>query len=544
MEREECSHNGADTSIHQNSLRGPHILAKMIKDALEKDRHGVNKDYIAVISHLSATEMKPVVMRRWLQALKLCVSQLTRDFDLLVGATLRFSWFDKDPEIVQLYIDYLANLISAQTFYLKSTLTSLLQQLWIPTNPASVSCNIHQAMDTILQLVPTAPSVLMPLLTKNYPFKGRGPDIQEVALKNVLYLTTYCPALRDGVWELIFHQMLSIDVDIPRLEEHGVISDDTDGTQFHVEVDTEPNPCYNKEGLNLEPSYSHVQVMSNESAEKMDVMMTVLLDHLHSLCYNDGVLLVDLARHFLTLLLKIFDRMVLPTHACSHVQFLLFRLTSLHESFPGIFLDFLWEKFQDFNTPAVLRQTCAAYIASYIARSKFIPMMMAKLCLSIMMRRIHEYLDGCSPDNMKPEVKLHGPFFSLCQAVFYVFVFRHKALLDSPDGLKFSRQLNFERVISSRLNPLKVCLPTVVEVFASITNHHEIVFCYSILEQNKRLILSTPVVTPEVKVQQQEQANLLDCYFPFDPYCLKSCSRSRISPKTKLPSMQVICDLE
>ena len=39
MEREECSHNGADTSIHQNSLRGPHILAKMIKDALEKDRH-------------------------------------------------------------------------------------------------------------------------------------------------------------------------------------------------------------------------------------------------------------------------------------------------------------------------------------------------------------------------------------------------------------------------------------------------------------------------------------------------------------------------
>ena len=32
--------------------------------------------------------MKPVVMRRWLQALKLCVSQLTKEFDMLVGATL------------------------------------------------------------------------------------------------------------------------------------------------------------------------------------------------------------------------------------------------------------------------------------------------------------------------------------------------------------------------------------------------------------------------------------------------------------------------
>lgn len=84
----------------------------------------------------------------------------------------------------------------------------------------------------------------------------------------------------------------SSKVDIPRLEEHGVISDDVDGTQFHVEVDTEPDPCYNKEGLNLEPSYSRVQVMSNESAEKMDVMMTVLLDHLHSLCFKDGVCMV------------------------------------------------------------------------------------------------------------------------------------------------------------------------------------------------------------------------------------------------------------
>ncbi len=68
---------------------------------------------------------------------------------------------------------------------------------------------------------------------------------------------------------------------------------------------------------------------------------------------------------------------------------------------------------------------------------------------------------------------------------------------------------------------MQVCLPTVVEVFASITNHHEIVFCYSILEQNKRLILSSPAVNSEVKVHQQDQTNLLDCYFPFDPYYLK-----------------------
>jgi len=83
---------------------------------------------------------------------------------------------------------------------------------------------------------------------------------------------------------------------------------------------------------------------------------------------------------------------------------------------------------------------------------------------------------------MKSDVQQHGPFFSLCQAVFYVFAFRHKELLEShrgkcsssmtrwmPNvclvmdsfllfsvGLDFLRRLNFERIITSRLNPLKV----------------------------------------------------------------------------------------
>ncbi len=96
-----------------------------------------------------------------------------------------------------------------------------------------------------------------------------------------------------------------MQVDIPGLEELGVVSEDGDGTQFHVEVDSEPTPSSNRAGLNLEPSYSRCQVMSHPSAEKLDILMTVLFDYLHLFCYKDGVLLVDVARNFLTLLLKV-----------------------------------------------------------------------------------------------------------------------------------------------------------------------------------------------------------------------------------------------
>ena len=49
---------------------------------------GDDGDYQAAVEQLSTSQMKQVTMQRWLQALKLCVSHLTEDFDLLVGATL------------------------------------------------------------------------------------------------------------------------------------------------------------------------------------------------------------------------------------------------------------------------------------------------------------------------------------------------------------------------------------------------------------------------------------------------------------------------
>ena len=88
----------------------------------------------------------------------------------------------------------------------------------------------------------------------------------------------------------------------------------------------------------------------------------------------------------------------------------------------------------------------------------------------------NRYLDMCDPSTLGPYVARHGPFFSLCQSVFYIFVFRHQSLVEMENGeslytltqaycgsplcinvgLTFLRSLNFERIISSKLNPLQV----------------------------------------------------------------------------------------
>ena len=71
------------------------------------------------------------------------------------------------------------------------------------------------------------------------------------------------------------------------------------------------------------------------------------------------------------------------------------------------------------------------------------------------------------------------------------------------------------------------------EKFARVTKCMELVFCYSILEQNRRLIL--PATEVQVTVHALPKISnlkahlsssvLLDSYFPFDPYRL---SRSKI----------------
>lgn len=102
---------------------------------------GNTTDYGELVEKLSSPNMPAQEMSKWLQALKLCACHLDQDCDLLVRATLvspsssytthflyihttyggycpflvqRLVWFVQSQQLVELYLDYLANLLSAQ----------------------------------------------------------------------------------------------------------------------------------------------------------------------------------------------------------------------------------------------------------------------------------------------------------------------------------------------------------------------------------------------------------------------------------------------
>lgn len=90
------------------------------------------------------------------------------------------------------------------------------------------------------------------------------------------------------------------------------------------------------------------------------------------------------------MLVNIFESCILSTYQSSHVQFLLFQLSSHDLTLQQVFLDYLWNKFRNVNVPVILRQSSVAYMASYIARALFVPTSTAKLSLSAVTKWMHE----------------------------------------------------------------------------------------------------------------------------------------------------------
>ncbi|XP_009076439.1 PREDICTED: RNA polymerase I-specific transcription initiation factor RRN3 [Acanthisitta chloris] len=230
-------------------------------------------------------------------------------------------------------------------------------------------------------------------------------------------------------------------------------------------------------------------------------------------------------------LVSVFDKLILPTHASCHVQYFMFYICSFKLGLAEAFLDHLWKKLQDPNNPSVIRQTAGSYIGSFLARAKFIPAITVKACLDLLVNWMHKYIDNQDTGaNAYCDVALHGPFYSTCQAVFYTLIFRHKQLLDGNlrKGLSYLQSLNFERIVMCQLNPLKICIPSVVNLFAAITRKYQLVFCYTIIERNNRQFI--PVVRSGTGGDLvQTCTNPLDSFFPFDPYILKR-SKKIIDP--------------
>lgn len=510
-----------------------------VAETLAKHKQGDSSDYELLKHQLSDPEIKDAQIISWLQEFRGSVTQLTKDHEQLIYNILRLPWVGRSQAVVEEYMAFLSNLVSAQTVYLCPCLKMVVshftpKRVTICEGGVDISDSddedenltrnfdqCHQALQLITRYVPSTSRFLMPIVQDHFPFVQKSSRTLECYVHNLLRVTVYVPSIRRDILEVIIGKMLKLDVsasrsDIEEAEENAV-------QDQRAEERAEEGLFDMDEDMPADHP-SRTAVMAHPVADRLDSLMAVLMAYIKDFCHANGSLNVERTKDLYRDLLSVFDKLILPTHASSHVQFTLFYLCSFRVALAEAFLDHLWKILQNPSQPAVLRQAAAGYLGSFLARANFVPVPTVRACLDLLLSWIHRYIDSQDSSDRQAccDISLHGPFYATCQAVFYTLIFRHRAMLEGnmKKGLEYLQSLNLERVVMCQLNPLKVCLPSVTSMFAAITRMYQVVFCYTIIERNNRHVL--PVVRSSAGGDSvTTNTNPLDSFFPFDPYLLK-----------------------
>ncbi|KAH9833704.1 RNA polymerase I-specific transcription initiation factor RRN3 [Rhodofomes roseus] len=257
-----------------------------------------------------------------------------------------------------------------------------------------------------------------------------------------------------------------------------------------------------------------------------------------------------LRRQQFHMLLAIFDRTILRTFKSRYTQFLVFWYSSLDPEFSDLFQGMLVSKsLLEEDQPAVTRAAAASYIASFVSRAQFVDRESARRVVACLCNFLRSRLDIFDAVNtagaVPPSMAHHSIFYAVVQAVFLIFCFRWRDLLEDQEDVdeftaasapakKWMAELDvIQRVIQSDLNPLKVCSSNVVMQFARVAHATDFIYCYTIMESNRRSDYAPQPPTPGGNILQNAKRSAihpsmlghsmtaeLNTFFPFDPYKL------------------------
>ncbi|XP_057658400.1 RNA polymerase I-specific transcription initiation factor RRN3 isoform X2 [Diorhabda carinulata] len=506
----------------------PH--SEKVKSILEEfSLNGVSREYEQLVIMIRDAELTDSDISALLKEASECISLLNQTLRLFVEALISIEWITKSVAVVSEYQTFIVDLLSAHNYHSKMVIEKLVRLFWpSPVEPdwpdgmpTDEDCgkylHIHTLFNILLAIVPMCKELFLSSISNQFPYYNRSTHVHEVYVHNLLWILEYQPTLRPEILRLIFSKLIIMDVNAPKEDIEKYLNSEED--IFAMDEDSKSVKT---------TTTGFTKVNRHELAHTLDICLDKIFNHLISECYDCEGLHWEKTKKLYFDILHIFDDIILPTYNLHHLQFTMFLLGSFKHSISEAFLNYLWKKVCNLNVAPILRQSAVNYIASLVARGNFIPLAMLKGTLQQLAEWIHSYIlaqDGL--EYVNSDIRAHSVFYSVCQALFYVIAFRHKDFVTSKKNITFLECLNLGKIVTSRLNPLRVCQPAVVQNFAAVTRKYQIAYCYSIIEHNTRNTL--PTIYQDEKGSIVMSNNVLDAFFPFDPFILKR-SGKKIQP--------------
>jgi RNA polymerase I-specific transcription initiation factor RRN3 len=397
---------------------------------------------------------------------------------------------------------------------------------------------LHGTLRKILQLVPKGHSEIFPVIASSFPFKLAPLEKQVAYVKQAFTVLSYVPTIHQELIELCIDKCLEIDVEI-RIAQDGAVNieeNDDEGDLFDFEKDPEIKDD-EKESQKKEESEKFKnqkgQDQVSEMAEKLDTLMYLTFDHLHSSIKNG----VKTARQLYKMVIAAFDSVILTTHRSKFTQFLILFLcgldnnqsivdrnkgssyeeTSEQSMLAREFAAKLIELVLDPYRPTITRQSAACYLASFVSRSNFVCAGTACEAVSAVLRFAEAYMEtypteastrklmrsassDATNNGKSSKLTVHTLFYTVCQTAFYIMCFRgkectkyyndavayydkideedigddHVFLFSDPQLIDIGMK-RWTHLCSHHLHPLKYCLESVRGEFLLLADRFKLV---------------------------------------------------------------------
>ncbi|KAJ9625593.1 DNA independent RNA polymerase I transcription factor [Taxawa tesnikishii (nom. ined.)] len=546
---------------------------------------GVNSDAQRPdVQKAAYTDEKPStkLLKQYISALTQRVSDL-RNCGALMSTTLDTNWVGREEGFVMTYMRYLGALGSAVPGVLRPMLDKIVHNFVtlpssygrLPGEPRvgkqQMLSRVHNTIKYLQRLIPSASTTLAEALRREFPNHHTVNKRTYIGyVKNMLLVTEYAPELKGEILTLITERLVKLDVevqeeidDLEEEDEEMVVkgvnraeggNKDQDDSDMSDESGAESDASSDLEATAEEKRLRALR----ETVDKMDAVLDLLFAH-----YTDAYLdnRPGQANDSFHNLLSQFENFVLPTYRSRHTQFLVFHFSQVSQYNVDLFLDALLRIAFRRTAHSHSSLSAVAYLSSYIARGAHVPKRTVREIFQTLGRQLTTYRLTYEPTCRGPDLARYSLFYAVVQAMLYIYCFRWRDLILLEQGQDEESLDDYDvfasgepawipgiketlyQSIYSRLNPLKVCAPPIVQQFAAIAHHLRFMYVFPLLETNKRLRLSSyrslgPAVgaggVRELGVGRREGAlagkkgeahHQLDAFFPFDPYQLPMSKR-------------------
>ncbi|KAH8328726.1 hypothetical protein KR074_000773 [Drosophila pseudoananassae] len=498
-------------------------LAESVRAASEEQNFHLVQEFTYF---LKESELDDDELEEILRDAQKIVHNLTPDFVNVVEALLSLNWRKRSCKTIEAFTEFSIEILVAHNRYLPMGISKFISH-WIPNDqdvtdwvngcPSNqIYCElkpIHDVLNRIITAVPMSFDVIVDTISSKFPYFKKPAHVTAGYLFNLLWLLDYKPVFEEIILQLVLQKLLVLDVNAPRdeinLENNCKQMEEAIFHMDDVTVSTDTN--------NSEETVDH------PIGQSLDVCLHLLYKYFDKKCSIKSIFTAQercTANRIFEILLFTFDEILLPSHNTHHVQFVIFFITSLRQTYYEAFLSSLWKKVQNPNVSAIIRHGAVGYLASFLARAKFVPLCTLQLYLMKLSKWAHSYLDDSDEYSQNCSLKSNLVFFSVCQAIFYLIAFRVKDLTAATNDLLFLQSLQLSRLAMCHFNPLRYCLGAVATAFAGVTRTYQLAYCHTVLERNARRKLAT--VYGHEKSMPEET---LETFFPFDPYLLKMSNK-------------------